>query len=176
MSADQTVDKYLRRLKNGEQCMDDFFNAYSGKIKLIARWYLVDKSFAGDVVTDTFSRVFESIQTYNGGDSGLAWICKIAQNEAYKINNRERKHTYVPLEDITEEVASVTDFTETSELMADVEEAINKLPETDKQIVVMRLIDCLTYTEIAQRLKMYVGTVFKRYNRAIKEISKNISL
>ena len=58
--------------------------------------------------------------------------------------------------------------------MADLERAINALKGREKQIVTMRLMDGLLYPEIARKLNMYVGTVYKCYQRAIKTIVKGI--
>ncbi len=154
--------------------MEEFVNTFTGKIRYIAYTYLVDKSYIDDVVMNTFCCIFNSIEHYKESEGGMAWVCKIAQNEAYKINNRERKHTHVSLDAVNDEVASVSDFTATSEFMAGLEMAVNKLPEIERKIVLMRLTDGLTYPEIAERLNMYVGTVYKFYQRALKQITKDI--
>ena len=80
MSSDKEIDKYLKSLKRGKPCLTEFFNAYSGRIKLIAHMYLVDRSFVDDVVMNTFCSILNGIQTYDENNNGMAWVCKIAQN------------------------------------------------------------------------------------------------
>lgn len=174
MNSTNEINEYLIRLKNGERCIDDFFCAASGYIKLVAYKYLVDKSYVNDVVTTTFFRIFDNIQTFDESQSGKAWISKIAQNEAYSINNRERKHSYVPLEEVSEEIACTTDESGTLEFVAALQNAITKLDAIDRQIVELRVYEDMTYEEIAKMLDMYVGTVYKRFKSSVKKINDEI--
>lgn len=174
MSSTKEINEYLTRLKNGEQCLEEFFNAVSGHIKVIAYKYLVDKSFVSDVVMNTFYKVFDNIQSFDELQSGKAWISRIAQNEAYSINNRERKHNHASLDDISEEVACITDNSRSLEFVVDLQNALSKLDETDRKIVELRIFEDKIFEEIADELGMYVGTVHKRFTRSVKKINKDI--
>lgn len=174
MSPTNEITEYLIRLKNGERCLEKFFHAASGYIKFVAYYYLVDKSFVDDVVNSTLFKIFDNIQTFDERQSGKAWISKIAQNEAYTINNRERKHNHASLDEINEEVACITDDSKKSEFMSAFDNSLSKLDEIDKKIVMFRLINDMTFEEIASRLNMYVGTVYKRFQRSAKKINKDI--
>lgn len=174
MSSTNDITEYLKQLKNGDRCLEDFFDAVSGYIKFVAYYYLVDKSFLDDVVNSTFYNIFGSIKTFDESQSGKAWIGKIAQNEAYTINNRERKHNHASLDEITEEVACTADDSKKLEFMAALQNSLCKLDETDRKIVIFRLVDDLTFEEIANRLNMYVGTVYKRFMKCAKQINKEI--
>lgn len=162
------------RLKNGERCLEKFFCAASGYIKFVAYYYLVDKSFVDDVVNSTLYKIFDNIQKFDENQSGKAWISKIAQNEAYSINNRERKHNHAVLDEINEEVACTTDDSKKLEFMSAFEKSLSELDEIDRKIVIFRLINDMTFEEIADRLNMYVGTVYKRFQRSAKKINKDI--
>lgn len=174
MNSTNEINEYLIRLKNGEKCLDDFFCAASGYIKIIAYKYLIDKSFVNDVVTTTFFKIFDNIQTFDELQNGKAWVSKIAQNEAYTINNRERKHCHASLDEVSEEIACTTDDSNSLEFVAALQNALNKLEETDREIVELRVFEDLTYEEIAQKLNMYVGTVYKRFKRSVEEINDEI--
>lgn len=174
MSSTNEITEYLIRLKNGERCLEKFFRAASGYIKFVAYYYLVDKSFVDDVVNSTLYKIFDNIQTFDEKQSGKAWISKIAQNEAYTINNRERKHNHSSLDEVCEEVVCTTDDSKKLEFMAALENSLSELDETDRAIVIFRIIEDLTFEEIASRLNMYVGTVYKRFIRSAKKINKDI--
>ncbi|MDE6029790.1 MAG: sigma-70 family RNA polymerase sigma factor [Clostridiales bacterium] len=175
MKSANEITEYLKRLKNGERCLEKFFSAASGYIKFVAYYYLVDKSFVDDVVNSTLFKIFDNIQNFDENQSGKAWISKIAQNEAYTINNRERKHNHASLDEVRDEVACTTDDFKRSEFMASVENSLSELDETDRQIVVFRLINDMTFEEIASELNMYVGTVYKRFKRSVRKINEDIS-
>lgn len=174
MSSKKSTNEYLKRLKNGEKCLDGFFNTVSGYVKYVAYKYLVDKSFVDDVVISTFCKVLDNIQDYDELQNGKAWISKIAQNEAYNINKRELKQYHMPLVEISEEIAATTDDADSRVFIADLHDAISRLDGIDRRIVELRLIEEYKFEEIAQELNMYVGTVHKRYTKCIKNIKEEI--
>lgn len=174
MSSTKEINEYLKRLKDGERCLEEFFHAASGHIKLVAYHYLVYKSFVDDVVNSTFYKIFDNIQTFDEHQSGKAWISKIAQNEAYSINNRERKHNHASLDEVSEEIACTIDDSKRLELMAALQNSLSELDETDREIAIFRLIDDMTFEEIASKMNMYVGTVYKRYQKSVQKINKDI--
>ena len=175
MSSQREINEYLKGLKNGERCLDGFVNASVGYLRFVAYRYLVDKSFVDDVVSSAFFKIFDNIQTFDENQNGMSWIYKITQNEAYAINNRERKHAHVSLDEIMDEVACTVDHSEHSRFLEAFNKALDKLPEQDRKIVEMRYLQGLTYPVIGKALGMYVGTVYKRYNAALKIIWKDIS-
>ncbi len=164
----------MKRLKNGEKCFDEFFYAVSGYIKYVAYKYVIDKSFVNDVVMSTFCKIIDNIQMFDEHQNGMAWISKIAQNESYTINNRERKHNHISLDEISEEIACTIDESKELEFVAALHSSINELDEIDREIVEMRVFQNLTFEEIAHRLNMYVGTVHKRFKRSAKKINDDI--
>ena len=174
MSSTNEINEYLKRLKRGERCLEEFFRASSGHIKFVAYNYLVNKSFVDDVVNSTFLKVLDNIQKFDELQSGKAWISKIAQNEAYTINNRERKHSHMSLDEVNDEIACTTDDSKRLEFVASLQNAISKLDEKDREIVELLIFEDLTFEEIANKLNMYVGTVHKRFKRSVKKINDDI--
>lgn len=128
-----------------------------------------------DVVNSTFFKVFDNIETFDENQSGKAWLSKIAQNEAYTINDRERKHVYTPLDEVSEEIACTTDDSQRMELVAAFEKSLNELDAQDREIFELRFYQDMTFAEIGKRLNMYVGTVHKRFVRSAKKIYHDIS-
>lgn len=174
MDSTNEITEYLKRMKKGEQCLERFFNAAYGYIRFVAYYYLIDKSFIDDVVNGTLYKVFGNIQKYDENQSGKAWISKIVQHEAYAINGRERKHNHASMDEVNDEVACTTDHSKRLEFLAALDSSIFELDEIDRQIAVFRLIDDMTFEEIASRLNMYVGTVHKRFQKIAKKIYKDI--
>lgn len=175
MSSKEDINEYLKRLKNGEPCIEEFFNAVSGHIRCIAYKYLIDKWYVNDVVTIVFKKVLDNIQYFDELQNGKAWIYKIAQNEAYTINLQEKKHRHASLDEVSEEVACTNDDYDGLEFVSALHNALGKLDETDREIVELRIFKGMIFQEIADRLGMYVGTVYKKFKRAAKQILDDIS-
>lgn len=170
----KSANEYLKRLKNGENCLEEFFYDITGALSFVAYKHLIDKSFVNDVVMNTFCIILDNIQKFDEQKNGKAWIYKIAQHEAYKINDRERKEECLSIDNISEEIACVSEDETPFEFLIDLERAIDKLEDVDKQIVEMRLLQDMRYAEIAKKLDMYIGSVYKRYKKSVKIIGKDI--
>lgn len=173
MKSKDEINQYLKRIKNGEKCITKFFNAISGHLKFVAFENLVDSSFVKDVVSIAFDRILTNIAQFDESQNGKAWISKITQNEAYRINNSERRQEHVSLDAVSGESACVADNSDYLILMYDLNKELDKLDKDTRKMVVMRLYD-YTYAEIAQELNMHVGTVYKKCNSAFKKIQKEI--
>jgi RNA polymerase sigma-70 factor (ECF subfamily) len=57
-----------------------------------------------------------------------------------------------------------------------VTEAVNELPETDREILMMRNLEGLSHQEIAQLLDVSHEAVRKRYGRALIKLQRLLSL
>lgn len=175
MNSTNEINKHLKLLKSGESCPEELFYVASGYVRFVAYHYLVNKSFVNDVVNSTFFKIFDNIQTFDESQSGKAWISKIAQNEAYTINNREREHTYTSLDEISEDIACTTDDSQRMELDAAFEKSLSELDAQDREIFELRFYQDMTFEEIGKKLNMYAGTVHKRFVRSAKKIYHDIS-
>lgn len=174
MGVGNDINKYLKRMKNGQGGLEELFKAVSGRVRYIAYKYLTDKSLAGDVVMNTFEKIIKNIDSFDETQSGSAWIGKIAQNEAYALNLAEAKHEHEQLDDISDTVACTADNQSSPEFTLDFYNALKRIDPTDAQIIECRIIYGDTFQQIADATGMPVGSVFRRYHQALKKITKEI--
>ena len=109
---------------------------------------------------------FAPISACSTKPNGFAWICKIAQNEARRINAAQSARTLS-----IDEIACVDELRappSDRELVCDVKAAIDKLDQPFKRIVVCRIYYCMTYKEIADKLGLRLTTVYYNYKKALK--------
>ncbi|MCH5155726.1 MAG: sigma-70 family RNA polymerase sigma factor [Clostridiales bacterium] len=169
------IIKYLLRLKQGEGCFDEFVECAIGYVGYVAYKNLACKSFIGDVISETFKNVVRYIHTLDSNGNPLAWLCKIAQNEAYKINNREQSRNEVGLEDIVESDFSTPDKSDKYLEVIDLYKALDSLDEIDRKIIEYIYFDDRKYKDIAAELCITIGDVHYRKKKALKELLKILS-
>lgn len=170
----RSIDKYLKLLKNGDECFDKLFKISYPYVKYIAYMYVFDKSFTDDVILNAYMSVLRSVQSFDDSKNGYAWLCKITKNEAYKINSREcRPET--ELDESVECLIDDKDFMDNLITKYDIEKAIESLDETDRKIVDMKIYKFMTFEAIAAELNISAATVFYRLNKTLKEIQKNLT-
>lgn len=162
---------YLKRLKHGKRCFEELVRCATGYVGFVVYKYLSDKSFMADAISSTFVNVVRYIHTMDEDGNPFAWLCKIAQNEAYKINNAVAARQEVSLDAIGE-AADERDNDDRIAEVIDLYRAIDSLEETDRLIIEYIYFDEKKYKDIAAELNISVGDVSYRKNKALKQLLK----
>ena len=159
---------------------------------LIAR-SLTDPADAADITQEVFIKVFRSIGSFHGESSLRTWLYRIALHQAANQRRWWSRHKRQELtidaptghedaegEDslslaslLTDHAGSAVDRLVAGELKARVEDALRKLPEAFRTVVILREMEGFAYDEIAAVVGVPAGTVKSRLTRgraALKEI------
>jgi RNA polymerase sigma factor (sigma-70 family) len=146
----------------------------------LARWLLRHPADAEDLVQEAYLKAFKSFDSYAGGDS-RAYLLAIVRNGCISHLRRSKAERKVvalrprgdDIEDDTDSILTIADTAplpdehlEVSHERARVRAAIFELPEPFREVIVMRELDELSYSEIAAITGMPVGTVMSRLSRA----------
>jgi len=131
-----------------------------------------------DLIQETFLKGYEKLGRFHGDSSFYTWIYRIAVNLA--LSGRRRKRPWASLSEgrngeTTEPPADPDDSDPTLPLERRererlVQEALNDLAPDHRAVVVMKEYDGLRYEEIAEVLRVPVGTVRSRLHRARCEL------
>ena len=137
---------------------------------------------AEDLTQEVFLKVYRTLHSYRPESGALeTWIVRVARNhfiDHYRKYKTERKQTST-LEDHHESVASPTVRVETpgqaldrKEAAARVHRLLALLPEDQREAVILRDLEELTYEEISDLLELPIGTVKSRINRGRVELAR----
>jgi RNA polymerase sigma-70 factor (ECF subfamily) len=135
---------------------------------------------AFDVSQETFIKAYRSLGSFRGDSKFSTWLYKICQNAARDYIRSKSRQKTVSLtaydEDDTKEIqmdipdddiSSQPDRSlEREETRSAVREAIAKLSEDHKNVIVLRDIEGYSYEDISEILNLEIGTVKSRLNRA----------
>jgi RNA polymerase sigma factor (sigma-70 family) len=136
----------------------------------LARWLLRNEDDARDVVQEAYLRAFKSFGGFHGSN-GRPWLLTIVRNTAYNLIKKnqtanlttpfdEEQHV---LERESTSPATVLEHDEESEL---VRQAMERLPDEFREVLVLRHVEGLSYKEIADVAHLAPGTVMSRLARA----------
>lgn len=143
---------------------------------------------ADDIAQEAFIKAWRSLSSFRGDSSFSTWLYRITVNTARdSISSDTRRNTVSLTHDddgeITEWDVPVTagegvpeDDLLKKERILGVRRAIERLPEEQRQVIVMRDLDELSYQEISEKLGVELGTVKSRINRgraSLREIIEN---
>jgi RNA polymerase sigma-70 factor (ECF subfamily) len=122
---------------------------------------------ADDLLQETFVQALRKPQRAGETVSPRAWLFGIARNVGITAFRR-RKLTV----DLPQGVAAPA--AEEDERLAEMRQAIAKLPADMRETLELRLADDLSYEEIAAVLEIPVGTVRSRLHNAVKKLREEM--
>jgi len=154
---------------------------YERKVYATAFRYTGNEHDAMDVSQEVFIRVFRFLNTFNLESSFSTWIYRITVNACKDFIRKRTARGELPLEiadeesgDYTVEISDSTydpvEIYEQAELRQEIQQAIDSLPPSYKEIVVLRDLGGLSYGEISQELSIEIGTVKSRLSRAREKL------
>ena len=144
-----------------------------------------NRTRAEDLLQETFLRAWRSFHTFRPGTNVRAWLYRILMNayiDGYRKSEREPE--VVDQEDVDEfylysKVHESEDYRRAgnpeevllNNLMdADVKGALQSLPETFRNVVILADIEGFSYKEIAEILGIPIGTVMSRLHRGRRQL------
>jgi len=124
-----------------------------------------------DVMQRVFYEVWRVHDRYDPSLSLRGWVLGIARKRAID-HLRKRKDVVVPLDSMREITGD--DGREIAERMAwadEVRDALDKLPDLQRQVIELAYFDSYTQTEIAAALDIPLGTVKTRTSRGLQRMA-----
>lgn len=133
-----------------------------------------------DVAQDTFVQAFLKLRSFKHNSAFYTWLYRIAFNVAMSRKRRRKPTLSIDQkrEDQGEEPTAQENLPsqglETDERVRAVQNALGKLGEEHRAILVLREIDGYCYETIAEMLSMPLGTVRSRLHRARMELREQL--
>jgi RNA polymerase sigma-70 factor (ECF subfamily) len=159
---DLTDKVYVERCRDGHS--EDFrllVARYQRPLFSFLAGRLRDHLQAEEAAQESFVRAFLSLKKLRKPESFYSWLLGIAGRVA-KEQFRSLAHRQRDREAAEAMMANAADHAKEYPL----EEAIGALPESHRQVVVLRYYEGLSCQEVATRLEMPLGTVTKTLSRA----------
>lgn len=125
---------------------------------------------AKDVTQNVFIKVFQKLDTFNQKSALYTWLHRIATNESLNyLNSRKRKQVENLDNTQTQHLlASLhADGDKIEKILAD---AIETLPDRQRQVFELRYYDEMMYSEIVETLGGSEGAMKASYHHAVKKI------
>jgi RNA polymerase sigma-70 factor (ECF subfamily) len=139
-----------------------------------ARWLAADKVEADDLVQEAILRAFRGFDGLRGGDV-KAWLLAILRNCHATALQQRRRRVLVPLPSDGDardghSLIAAEQGPEAASIDADEGRALRRLiaalPEEQRETLVLKEIEDLSYREIAHITHVPIGTVMSRLARA----------
>ena len=177
----------VERARRGDrEAFRGLVERYQRKVAALALGMLRNREDALDIVQDTFTKAFQSLDKFKGDSSFYTWIYRIGVNLCIDHQRRESRYVQAAadVDDVGEEVAPPSDedlerdepfeMARSTEIGAHHVEAINELPPEHRAVILLREVDGLSYEEISQALDCPKGTVMSRLHYARRHLQARL--
>ena len=175
MPAPETDEQLVRKAQlDDERAFGELVHRYESKVYSLALKMLRNPEDAEDVLQDTFLRAYRGIKSFQGNSTFSTWIYRITANSA--LMRLRRKHLpTVSIDDADEREApiNIADWAPgpveqllTQETQQAMNDAVQSLPPEFRQVFVLRDIEELSNSEVAEILDLSVAAVKSRLHRA----------
>jgi len=180
-----TDEELIARFQNGDAyAFDLLVHRYKDPLLNFIYRFLSDLVESEDIVQETFYRVYKNKHYYKEVAKFSTWIYTIAGNLAKtELRRRKRRKVFsIHKETAAEKELELPDLKSDPEKEVNtvitekiIQKSINSLPQKFKQVIVLRDIQGFSYEEISSIIKVPLGTVKSRVNRARLKLQEDLS-
>jgi RNA polymerase sigma-70 factor (ECF subfamily) len=172
----------VRAAQAGEaKAFAEIVRRYQRAMYRLAYGFVRSPADADDVAQETFVRAFQALGRFRVGEPLYPWLARIASNTALSQLRRRRRKPETPLEPLLEAGQQwgmdddPLDRVASAEQARHLREAMAELKPEHQAVLVLRVVEDLSYEEIAKALSVPPGTVMSRLSRARAELKSKLA-
>lgn len=161
----------VRAQSGDREAFATLFEQYKNLVYKTASLMLGEQTEAEDALQEVFVQVYKSLSGFDPHKAAFTtWLHRVTFNHC--LNRRRKKHPFMlPLEDISPRLKSEFPSAQLAEA-ENLQQAVEKLTDKQRAVVILRYFWDLPYAEIAQILDVPLGTIKSRLDLALKTLRK----
>ena len=170
-------------ISGDESALASLIERHQSKIYGFIYSKINDRDLSDDIFQDTFIKVIKTLksQSYNEEGKFLPWVMRIAHN---LVVDHFRKAKKMPYQRETDEYSIFNYMTDNSlniegqiiseQVESDLAKLLDELPADQKEVLVMRMYQDLSFKEIADLTGVSINTALGRMRYALLNLRKII--
>ncbi|MNL07627.1 RNA polymerase sigma factor CarQ [compost metagenome] len=170
-------------IEGNETALSILIKRHESKIYGFIYSKIADRDISNDIFQDTFIKVIKTLKSnsYNEEGKFLPWVMRISHN---LIVDHFRKTKKMPMYRETEEFSIFSIMSDDSltieakmivdQVEVDLKRLIEELPEDQKEVLVMRMYQDMSFKEISELTDVSINTALGRMRYALMNLRKII--
>lgn len=174
----------IAQYRNGsEAAFEMLVDKYKSKVFTTIYLIVKDQGVAEDLLQDVFIKVIFTLNAdgYNEEGKFQPWLMRIAHNLAIDHFRKSRRYPTIIMED-GESLFNTLKFAEETiedlqikeDTLTMIRKLIEELPETQKEVLIMRHYNDLSFQEIAEQTGVSINTALGRMRYALINMRKKM--
>ncbi|MEK4700185.1 sigma-70 family RNA polymerase sigma factor [Solibacillus sp. FSL R7-0668] len=175
--------RWIRRIqKDGhEESANKLIQKYYKEIFAFAYKRVFDQQLAMDLTQEIFIRTLQAIPQFDEKKASFrTWLYQIAQNhctdyfrsKAFQTSKQTDVVEQIEMDGEDEVVSLVLHHQQ----LAEIHKALQAFDLQDQQIILGKLLDDLTFTQLAEKIHLPLSTVKTKYYKAIKQLKSELEV
>jgi len=170
-------------IEGDENALSILIHRHKQKIYSFIYSKIFDKDITEDIFQDTFIEVIKTLKMgkYNEEGKFLPWVMRISHN---LVIDHFRKNTRMPKFDNSGEFSIFSVLSDSSlnaekklikdQVESDIRRLIEELPEDQKEVLVMRMYNDMSFKDISDKTGVSINTALGRMRYALINLRKVI--
>lgn len=168
-----------RAQKGDKAAFAALVRAHQHEVYTLARRLVGDPHLASDIAQETLIRAWRALPKFRGDAQLSTWLHRITVNTAWTHKKRAQRHAGQPIDEMVELASPEGPDTpvvagELMELRERLRTALDKLPESQRQVVVMKDVYGWSHDEISKSMGISVTAAKVRLHRARARLARDL--
>lgn len=173
----------LRRSRDDADAFAEFYEAYSDRVLRFVGRRVLDGEIALDLTAETFAKALQRRRQFRGDTPGeeQAWLFSIAASELShfwrrgKVEQRALRAVGVGVPSLTDvELERIEERAGVQAVAGALREEMDQLPEAQRDAVRLRVVDDLSYDEVAQHTGVTAQVARARVSRGLRTLAAEL--
>ncbi len=171
-------------LTGDRSAISQLIDRHTTRVRDYIRMMVKDRDVADDILQETLIKVVRVIDEGRYADSGkfLSWVLRIAHNQVIDYFRSQRNNRTLGESDAGYNVLGTLRFADgtaedrmiSEQIEADVRRMIDRLPDEQREVVMLRYYNGLSFQEIADQTDVSINTALGRMRYALINLRKMI--
>ena len=180
MTDHQLISVYL---EGNDRAFQELLERHKDKIYTSIYLFVKDRELAEDIFQDVFIKIIKTLRNgkYNHEGKFLQWAMRISYNmcvDHFRKNKKKTKVSATETFDIFDVLETAEDNKESSmiksQLHTRIRELVDRLPEEQREVVILRHYADMSFKEISQLTRVSINTALGRMRYALINIRKMV--
>ena len=177
----ETVDLIQRAQSGDTNAFHSLVALYDRRVMSLAFRLLRNEQDAEDLYQEVFMKVYTNIKKFRFESDFFTWLYRITANTAFNLKKKAGRYTYVEPDPEADEDSlnwipdpDVRGVDESSDIQNTIMKAVDKLPQKQKTVFILKHLENLKIVDIATLLNCGEGTVKKYLFRAMEKLRSEL--
>lgn len=163
---DKSDEEIVVLVRTNRDLYAEIIKRYQEKLIRYTTYLVGDYHQAEDIVQETFIKAFKNLNGFDTRKKFSSWVYRIAHNETMNVIKRDKKSVSLETQIDFDSGVNLEEELLKKELIKHAHECLLSIPVIYREPLSLYYLEGRSYEEIGDILKIPIGTVGTRINRA----------